>query len=624
MRFIKNYTEFLGLNLNEAFDLTSYVQKEKIPDNLVDISTEIINGWYVEAGNNTPGDVRGKKDNLILWYARNIKKICIAALEPSHPVNSSLINMLKTKLERDVISDESLLNIKNSIINGKETGVLDYICEFIISKMNVTKITSMKDYIFSMNRNKQFFKINFMSTFEEMAEKSEEWHKSLKASGTVEGEDGYVLKKYDDGYYWVDLLTNDSREEAQAMGHCGRTSHDTIVSLRKVNINGVIEPFVTLALDYAEDLDVDQTISDGDMLEYSIMYQCKGRGNKKPVEKYHRYIIDFLLDDTFNIEEIGEEYSTKDDFQLSDIKDLSVIDEFLNKKPDMFFADGVELINFVDNKQLVEKLYELTQTNDSFEFNIKSFTNMYTLCMFGIISIDEFKERYTNIDSMKNGVIYMKTGASNLASFSCLYSDERTDSGSSYSEIVEHIDGDNDYFEGYGGYNTFDVLKYHNINDENLLKIFNYVKDEYLEDDCTFKDFKDEYKRIIGHGAAFDETIVDAIENAYGSAQYTADENEKWNSIYKPLKEFCGYEKIELETMPLKNEYIKKLTHEDASEVHSSTNAIDLYENIFVVMDIETDISEKFKYSYPYHGNWIGDVKDDDFNEELTNKLLDI
>ncbi len=620
MRFIKNYTEFLGLNLNEAFDLTSYVQKEKIPNDLVDISTEIIDEWYAEAGKELPNDIKHKKDNLILWFARNIKKIAIAVFEPSHPLHDGIKGNLSNSLNVDVVSEDILMAVKNGVMSGESgSSTTSQIYRLIISKINKDKVTSIKDYIFSLNRNTQIFKINFMSTIEEMVTKSEEWHKSLKAGGGVKTEEGYILKKYDDGYYWVDLLTNNSRDEANAMGHCGRTSHDTIVSLRKV-VNGRIEPCVTLALDYAEDLDVDQTISDGDALEYSIMYQCKGKNNTKPVEKYHRYIIDLLLNDTFNIEQIGEEYSPDDDFQLSDIKDMDILDKFLDKKPNMFFAKGVRLLQYVDNIPFAKKLYYISQENPELSFNDTDFVNMYALCKMGLIGFDDFKEKYTKLDHISDGVIHMKTDADDITAFSDLYSSENIDRNTcSYAECIEIM---HEYYESGYDSSVDDVLRYHDINDENLQTIYEFVKDEYLTDDCTFDDFKKSYKRIIGHGGEFDVNIVTVIEHAFDYAQADADATERWNSVIVPLNDLAGYDVLRKGTMPLLPYYIKWLEDENAPTVYKNDTVIDVYSNAFDAIENDNE-TERLEFSYPYHG-WSGTVKDEHFNEYLRDKLTEL
>ena len=76
--------------------------------------------------------------------------------------------------------------------------------------------------------------------FGQLYNQSRNWHRELTAG---EGDINYVekndiIKDYRNkdgiGFYWVDLNTNDSREECNRMGHCGRTnSSNTIFSLRE-------------------------------------------------------------------------------------------------------------------------------------------------------------------------------------------------------------------------------------------------------------------------------------------------------------------------------------------------------------------------------------------------------
>lgn len=103
-----------------------------------------------------------------------------------------------------------------------------------------------------------------------------DWHTNLKASGRImDHKAGRVIERYSDGFYWKDLDTNNSPDEGQAMGHCGRDSRaTTLLSLRDSNN----EPHVTIA--YNEDT--------------KNVGQVKGKGNKKPIDKYMFYVNDFL------------------------------------------------------------------------------------------------------------------------------------------------------------------------------------------------------------------------------------------------------------------------------------------------------------------------------------------
>ncbi len=77
-------------------------------------------------------------------------------------------------------------------------------------------------------------------SIDELLQKSKEWHDSLGVSG---GEINYVEKhpiikdfrnEDGEGFYWVDIETNDSTEECSRMGHCGRTAYsNNLYSLRE-------------------------------------------------------------------------------------------------------------------------------------------------------------------------------------------------------------------------------------------------------------------------------------------------------------------------------------------------------------------------------------------------------
>lgn len=103
-----------------------------------------------------------------------------------------------------------------------------------------------------------------------------DWHTHLAASGKImDINAGKVVERYPDGYYWMDLGTNNSPDEGQAMGHCGVDGRaTTLISLR--DEKG--EPHVTLAYN-------EKTKNIG---------QVKGKNNKRPVEKYMNYVNDFL------------------------------------------------------------------------------------------------------------------------------------------------------------------------------------------------------------------------------------------------------------------------------------------------------------------------------------------
>jgi len=108
--------------------------------------------------------------------------------------------------------------------------------------------------------------------------KSKLWHEEIERESvgeiTIDDKDGKVLLQFSDGYYWVDLETSQSSSEARAMQHCGAACHgNTLVSLRRDG-----KPYVTADMNKS----------------YTEYRQMKGRQNKKPLSKYHKYIVALL------------------------------------------------------------------------------------------------------------------------------------------------------------------------------------------------------------------------------------------------------------------------------------------------------------------------------------------
>jgi hypothetical protein len=152
-------------------------------------------------------------------------------------------------------------------------------------------------------------------TFDEAYEKSEEWHNSLIAGGEIEDESGTIVMTFPDGFYWIDLETKYDGDEADAMGHCGRTNKgNTLYSLRDRNKS----PHITVAID----------TDDG------IIYQMKGRNNKKPISKYHEYIVELLLNDDLYIKGFGSEYDKNNDFNINDLNS-DLREKLLNNRPNI-------------------------------------------------------------------------------------------------------------------------------------------------------------------------------------------------------------------------------------------------------------------------------------------------
>jgi len=159
-------------------------------------------------------------------------------------------------------------NLKEILPQVDQNKVIEYL------KNNETTVNTIMEWLKFPNREQVDLKQ--IKTLEEALDAAIEWHQTLQASGQITDESGEIIKQYPEGYYWIDLKTNNSPEEGNAMGHCGRDGKaTTLISLRDRKTK---EPHVTMAYD-------DKT---------GTITQVKGKSNKKPIEKYMRFVMDIL------------------------------------------------------------------------------------------------------------------------------------------------------------------------------------------------------------------------------------------------------------------------------------------------------------------------------------------
>jgi len=238
-------------------------------------------------------------------------------------------------------------------------------------------------------------------SLEEAYDKSEKWHNSLIAGGVIEDEHGTILMNFPDGFYWIDLEKSYDRDEADAMGHCGNTNKgDTLYSLRDRNKS----PHVTAAID----------------TEKGIVYQMKGRNNKKPIDKYHKYIVDLLMSDELKtgvkLLGFGSEYDRENDFNPSDDLTPELLNKLKEKRPDIdkavFTDEDIDDMferyidySYIDDQDYGFRLVSwLTEVTD-FDTMVSNINNNDEL--FNILC-DEYPEKikeYSDIDYIiKNNI----------------------------------------------------------------------------------------------------------------------------------------------------------------------------------------------------------------------------
>jgi hypothetical protein len=308
MKHIIKFNTFKNESLIiESMNLNIFFEQQKIIKDIQDIAYEFVNEHFDE--NTITRDLKDKKNNLIFWVAKSFKKELI-----------------------DTIKDDEFLKY----ING---GVFKQIERYrkeikdIFNNNYREKYYEIFDYFLSPVRTN---KLNIVtSSFKEMYVEQLKWHENLKEIDiSFIDESGVIIKTFPDGFYWIDLQTKVSKQEASAMGHCGKTSADTMLSLR----DSAKKPHITMAVDYLNK----------DELTYKSIRQCKGKGNKKPIPRYHSYIVELLLDEKFdNVVISNNEYNAVNDFHTYDLEDEKLLAKLLSNKPNLF--EHVPLVAFKNN-----------------------------------------------------------------------------------------------------------------------------------------------------------------------------------------------------------------------------------------------------------------------------------
>ena len=157
--------------------------------------------------------------------------------------------------------DFSTLNTQNKLnilFNSND------IARILYRKYN-EKLVSIIDYINTNNIS--------ANSFEELYQKSVQWHEDIAKGATTEKDNKKVIRKdetsetdkfieYPNGWYWINLNVEYSRDEEENMGHCGKDDGKILFSLRDDNCNS----HITASYNESEE----------------SLNQCKGRGNGKP------------------------------------------------------------------------------------------------------------------------------------------------------------------------------------------------------------------------------------------------------------------------------------------------------------------------------------------------------
>ena len=287
-----------------------------------------------------------------VFFARVIKNVKITFSKSNEDLFEGLttnieglplyrrIDDLLTDFYREVLSVENKpkLDLRNYIELGDLTLV-------------IRKMGAINDWLVNMNPEPNIQNI----TLDEAVEQARQWHEEIEMR--AQGQDRVFdelfkelpkakkIHTFDDGFYWVDLGARTCGQIGDIMGHCGNTSADTLLQLMSPKNTG----HMTVSYNY-------------DDHQYT---QAKGKGNKKPVEKYHKYFIWLLSEEAgeYQIWEYNSEHKPEADLTLDDLpEDVrdKVLEEFPDFEQGIIFKKAMRLQDEGKEDEALEKINELS------------------------------------------------------------------------------------------------------------------------------------------------------------------------------------------------------------------------------------------------------------------------
>lgn len=443
-------------------------------------------------------------------------------------------------------------------------------------RSNRQNITSIMDWIrVGLNGN---LGENKNLSFRDLYLASEKWHDELEVgSGDINYvEENPVILDFrgsdGTGYYWADLETNNSSEECERMGHCGRSGAGDIYSLRQV---------IRLNDKYT----LNKSILTAAIGKDGIVYQMKGGKNSKPEAKYHEFIYPLLFlkkgDGSYFIKGFGSEYDSASDFKLTDFTD-DVIRKIFAERPELF-----------NKRSLKKKL-----------FNLKL--------------IDKLPEEYVSIEIDPDEVHRYVDGDYTIhrKTIKSPYGGERTVDVGLFETILA-----GDTWELWDNYDADwrVALQYHADSDSErqILEIVKALaaKNGYeFDEDLSLDDMIEEYDD--------DREIIDAIQRAVNDTESDTYVNDLHKALKEVLEELGGVERMDDTGVVLRVDMGKYLDdlEEDVYEEISDRCDDDLkcmFDEMIGDWIDKPDFRFDDRYYYP-------DIDDRYFNELLQERLDEI
>ena len=145
-----------------------------------------------------------------VWFADKIKKRFIKYI-----IDEKLLHNMSMKIDGKRISElkeDDINSILDDFLAGKDGKLSKKIWLKTLLKKTFENykrgidqhMVSILDWLKSPIREEEEVDLSQYNTLSEAYERSEEWHRNIKATGVIEDEDGEILLTFKDGYYWID------------------------------------------------------------------------------------------------------------------------------------------------------------------------------------------------------------------------------------------------------------------------------------------------------------------------------------------------------------------------------------------------------------------------------------
>ena len=260
-----------------------------------------------------------KKEDRIVWYLRLIKIDSLQAIYRRYPEDKDIENTFPDEADNQALAKEKKAISRDLEKTKNKANIRDtYNVSLRTIKQNLIHylgqdIPNIRDYTFS-NESPEIL-------FDKLDDLEEEWKAKIGTEAVKIQPDDKIILKFDGNMAWWLLDRGGCREEGDAMGHCGNVpsqkSGDRILSFRTQIDGDYWKPHLTFILH-----------------DNGYLGEMKGRGNEKPAEKYHPYIIALLKKQNLIKGIKGGGYLPQNNFSLNDL-DESEREDLVQMNPNL-------------------------------------------------------------------------------------------------------------------------------------------------------------------------------------------------------------------------------------------------------------------------------------------------